>query len=479
MRSLLLPAVTLAALLLLPCAAALAEEGQVVDDEVKRKKEAMLFRLRVKRAIGSGARWVATCQKKDGSFELPGNKAGGPFPQSRHGFGVTALCTYTLADCGYDAEHPVIEKAVRYLRKRYRSYFKGDHWPQASSYSLSLMVLALHTLYVKPETEKRANERDRYGKRKVDKKNPCGYPDWARKAIDRILDWFMKNQAETGLFRYPGGFNTGTRPPGGMPGGPPPSHYGDEDLSNTQYVLLALWAGSRCGYEITGPQLEKIANRLLSYQAKLGRRVKRVEDPAPAKDEPAKKGDGHRYAEPSPPGESEDEGPFDRARGFPYTKSAEITGSMTTAGLSSLVIVKAMMRERGTLSPAMATKLDKGIWDAIAWLQFNYSVHDNPGAGLRWQYYYLYGLERACVIAGKRFLGEHDWYRDGAALLLDAQKDDGRWAPGGQLGGFGGGVAYRTCLLDTCFALLFLKRATIKPKEPVLDNPGPVVTGDR
>ena len=41
MRSLLLPAVTLAALLLVPCAAALAGDGQVVDDEVKRKKEAI------------------------------------------------------------------------------------------------------------------------------------------------------------------------------------------------------------------------------------------------------------------------------------------------------------------------------------------------------------------------------------------------------------------------------------------------------
>ena len=441
----------------------------------------MLFRLRVKRAIASGAHWVASCQRKDGSFELPGNQADGPFPQSRHGFGVTALCTYTLADCGYDAEHPVVEKAVRYLRKHWKSYLKGDHWPQASSYSLALMVLALHTLYVTPETEKRASERDRYGARKADAKNPCGYPAWARKAIHRILDWFMDNQADTGLFRYPGGFNTGTRPPAGGPGGPPSSHFGDEDLSNTQYVLLALWAGSRCGYELKGPQLEKIAKRLLLYQSRLGQRVKRVEDPAPEDAAKKAKGGDHRYAEPRPPGGSEDEGPHDQARGFPYTLGAEITGSMTTAGLSSLAIVKAMLRERGCLTPAMSAKLDKGLWDAIAWLQLNFTVHENPGAGRTWQYYYLYGLERACVIAGKRFLGAHDWYRVGADLLLDEQKNDGRWAPDGQLGRFGGGPGgpshYRTELLDTCFALLFLKRATITPKQPVLDNPGPVVTG--
>ena len=33
----------------------------------------------------------------------------------------------------------------------------------------------------------------------------------------------------------------------------------------------------------------------------------------------------------------------------------------------------------------------------------NYSVRMNPRAGMTWYYYYLYSLERACVIAGKRF----------------------------------------------------------------------------
>ena len=34
---------------------------------------------------------------------------------------------------------------------------------------------------------------------------------------------------------------------------------------------------------------------------------------------------------------------------------------------------------------------------------------------------------------------------------------------------------YKTDVLDTCFALLFLKRATVIPKQPVLDD-GPVTT---
>ena len=60
------------------------------------------------------------------------------------------------------------------------------------------------------------------------------------------------------------------------------------------------------------------------------------------------------------------------------------------------------------------------------------------------------------------------------------QKDDGRWRPPGQLGQFGVGPGgptptWRTDVLDTCFALLFLKRATIVPRRPVLDD-GPATT---
>lgn len=463
-------------------AASLANElGQPIDDQArdhKKKKADILFKLRVTRAIRQGAKWIADHQRKDGSFRLEKNVQEGAFPQSRHRFGITVLCTYTLADCGYGADHPVVAKALRYIRKRYRSYMKGDHWPQASAYSLSLLVLALHNLYVKPENRRRLDERDRYGRRKVDKKNPCGYPAWAAKTIRNILDWLMASQSKEGLFRYPGGFNTGTRAPPG--GGRPPSHFGDEDLSNTQYVLLALWAGSRCGYDITPKMLEQIAGRLLAWQEKTGPEIERVEDPKPAARPNAPTG-GHRYAEPKP-ARKDPERRRDQARGFPYTPGARITGSMTTAGLSSLVIVKAMLLERKALKKDLRKALDEGIWDAIAWCQVNYSISDNPGMGSTWHYYYLYGLERAFVIMAKRWIGPHDWYREGARLLIDAQKDDGRWKPEGSLRIFGAGPMgqaspFQTDVLETCFALLFLKRTTLVPRKPVLEEPpGPTTT---
>jgi hypothetical protein len=248
-----------------------------------------------------------------------------------------------------------------------------------------------------------------------------------------------------------------------------PNFDGPEDLSNSQYVLLALWAGTRCGYELDAETMASIARRLLDIQVQDGPPMLREPDPDPE----VLRRHG-RYAPPrNYPREI-----HDRARGFGYTPGDIPTGSMTVAGMSSLVIIKAMMMEHGVLAPDLSLELDQGIWDAIAWLARNFSVHGNPpNHGALWHYYYLYGLERACVIAGKRFLGQHDWYREGAELLLDAQQSDGSWEPPNPLNGFGRpgqGGQYRTVLLDTCFALLFLKRATVRPKQPVL--PAPTIT---
>ncbi len=449
-------------LLLFAVPSASASEFVPLKGDLDRKKRDIVFRAKVSRAIDNGAHWLAKQQLKDGSFKLAENTVDSMAPFYRHKFARTVLCFYTLADCGYAPDHPVIKKALGYIKKSWRSVMQGDWYAQSSSYSLSLLVLGMHAMYVQPGTVRRVVEHDRYGARKKTKKNPCGYPLWVRRMIDAVLDWAIENQTAEGLFRYPQ--ETGRL-----------RHPGAEDLSNTQYVLLALWAGSRCGYDISVEKLEHIARRLIAWQDKDGAKVERMPDPEPEAKPKAPTGT-HGYApqEPKPPSKPRY---HDRARGFRYALVHPFsTGSMTVAGLSSLAIVKAMLMERKGLKPALKKALDQGMWDAIAWLQQRYSVHENPGEGSTWHYYYLYGLERACVIAGKRYIGANDWYREGASLLIGDQKPDGRWAPGGQASRFPGFEIYKTDLLDTCFALLFLKRATVKPKGPVLDDPGPVTT---
>jgi hypothetical protein len=63
-------------------------------------------------------------------------------------------------------------------------------------------------------------------------------------------------------------------------------------------------------------------------------------------------------------------------------------------------------------------------------------------------FYFLWSLERVGVIYGLETIGSKDWYAWGAEILLASQQTSGLWH--GEYGAYGA---------DTCFALLFLKRA--------------------
>jgi len=81
----------------------------------------------------------------------------------------------------------------------------------------------------------------------------------------------------------------------------------------------------------------------------------------------------------------------------------------------------------------------------------NPGTHDAADGGQGgWQYYYLYALERAGIFVGTETLGAHEWYAEGAQYLLAQQKDDGSWLSKGA----------DHAIWDTCFAILFLRRAT-------------------
>ncbi len=62
-------------------------------------------------------------------------------------------------------------------------------------------------------------------------------------------------------------------------------------------------------------------------------------------------------------------------------------------------------------------------------------------------FYYLWSLERVAVAYNLETISRKDWYQWGSEVLLASQMSDGSWA--GEYGGSG---------VDTCFALLFLKR---------------------
>jgi len=110
--------------------------------------------------------------------------------------------------------------------------------------------------------------------------------------------------------------------------------------------------------------------------------------------------------------------------------------SMTAGGVGALVIYDYMLDRKW--------KDDSYVKAGMNWLTVHY---ETPA----WNTYFLYGLERAAILYGTEKIGDHFWYADGAAALLKAQGADGSW---------GKDTDWFNTTWDTCFSVLFLRRAT-------------------
>jgi hypothetical protein len=128
-----------------------------------------------------------------------------------------------------------------------------------------------------------------------------------------------------------------------------------------------------------------------------------------------------------------------RPRGWNYKspEDGEAYGSMTAGGIGSVVIYDYMLKKDWKKNPVANA--------GMSWLNVKWDVKSNPGKGGSWHYYYLYGLERAGILYDTNMIGKHDWYLEGARLLLEGQDGNGSW---------------QSNTWETCFAILFLKKAT-------------------
>jgi hypothetical protein len=141
------------------------------------------------------------------------------------------------------------------------------------------------------------------------------------------------------------------------------------------------------------------------------------------------------------------------------------TGSMTCAGIGALVISQGRLSEGdarvvdGTIRCCCEQTDDDQLQRALEWLGAKFTVNANPSPagfgginlGRSGLFYYLYGVERVGRLTGRRFLGQHDWYRQGAEMLVQQQdKLSGFWR--------GEGSGEENPLIATSFALLFLSK---------------------
>ena len=418
-----LSALLLLSILLLGAAPSQAGEDQplaprakaAASEEEKRFNEGyeLEFRRRVNESIDRGVKWLRGQQQADGSWTCVHNKG---FPM-----GPTALSVLTLLKGGVPAKHPSVRAAFKYLRLL----------PMKKTYSVGILLMALDAKYGATRDPFVVEKVDRYGRSL--RKDPClahiSKEDlaWMRAGVQFLLD----TQTPDGVWRYP------TK--------------ATFDLSNTQYALLGLKAAMRCGIKVPASLWLAALTYVLDWQEPKGEEV-------------ALRGNEVRgryrmqWTERA------------QARGFRYAnRKNPVTGSMTTAGLASLIICQGELWSSRRFHGALRQRTRLGIRDAIAWLQTYFTVTQNPiqpeegrtlnprGAGN--DYYYLYGLERASILGRVRHYGDFDWYDDGAELLMHDQQADGHWASTQEP-------------VSTCFALLFLKRATSRMSVPVI-TPSP------
>ena len=107
--------------------------------------------------------------------------------------------------------------------------------------------------------------------------------------------------------------------------------------------------------------------------------------------------------------------------GWGYSPGSDSYGSMTAAGLTVLLLTQQQAHRRD-MQPD--PRLTKGIADALAWFDAYFEGPKNPRHG-RWNYYYLFALERAALAGGVRYLNDLDWFQTGASYIIETQEDDG------------------------------------------------------
>ncbi len=383
------------------------------------RKEALVDQ--VKKSINRGVQYLRQSQQKDGSWKTA-------FILLDFRGGETALAVLALLNSGVPVNDPVVKDGLTFLRG-----LESDR-----TYVRALQTMALAEAGQSDDAELIKNHVDWLLSARV-------YDD-----KDRLLGWTYKRNTP-----------------------------GKSDNSNSQFAMLGLWAGRTYLSELTHEKLK----------GRLGDDVwKQIRD----------------FYLRTQLKEGADKGSWNYSPHLsPYGFGGSIT--MTPAGICGLLISGMELNAgRETLRPD-GTAINCGVYndtnaiqDALQWLGGppedrlrlggleTFTVEDlqalaaEEGIDLKGvvrrddiiqlirasgkhdpslefstrTLYNLYGIERLGRLTGLRFIGKHDWYREGCEFLVREQRPDGSWSPPGR--------TWPT--INTSFALLFLS----KGRTPVL-----------
>jgi len=480
-----------------------AREAEDALEELLRRfgPEAAALKADIDSAINSGADFLLGKQADDGSYAIyDGYPLGGTalpalaikkamiglyngderdirreirsLEREANRHGMTATIEHRLAYLRDEAPAEIerratlqesVDRAIDYIREEYAELkaqgsmaFNNQNIWRFKTYGIGIVLMLLEAYYT-PEPPPDA-----------DGDSVVAGPDPRRMRRDdlawvrEMVEWLVKIQIEPvyegvtyegRAWRYP----TAVAATGSS-----------VDMSVVQYAILGLKAASRMGVRVEDPDVYvDLCAYVLDVQQEDGPEVQRQFEGI--------NGEGRHTTTPVGPRRR-----FynDRARGWSYYPVLEDhggpRGSVTTAALASLIISMSELYEMRILprDRELQENLEQAVLDGLAWLSHNYSVTTNPGengTGHGWHYYYLYGLERAGVLAQKEYIGDHPWYVEGARLLVQSQSDTGAWITAAA-------DDDDSNLRDTAFAILFLKRATIPVNVPL--RGGVVSSGD-
>lgn len=373
------------------------------------------FRTAVARAIESG---TAFLKKK---LSKPGHRDVGPSTAGNRSYpsGRLAIALLALIKGDVPRDDKVLAGALAALRTR----------ELIDTYSLGNALMALEAFYApKGEFQDLMSGRiDRPRRREL----TADDQKLARRWADQILanrDTSV-DQGYRLRFNYIGG-----------------RRY---DHSVNQYGLLGLYSAHLCGVELSSLVWEAAANHLVEAQCRSEPRL------------------DLRLGGPPTPGETTEAGAIPcLPAGWHYYgpgndgNPSAPCGSMTTAGLTGLTICQAALADYDIRRLKLVAGIERARHAGFGWFARHMTVRYNPGwvnRQPRWVYYYLYGLERSCVLSSVHTINGRDWYFEGATMLLALQAQDGSWPAEAN----GDDVIERTAM-----AVLFLKRASL-----------PVVTG--
>lgn len=359
----------------------------------------------IKDAIDRGVAFLREQQQEDGTW--PGQP-----------IGATALAGLTLLECGVPASDQAVKSAADAVRQ---AAIDLTH-----TYSLSLAIMFLDRLGDAadvPLIQSMAVRLLDGQKRTGGWTYRCPAPE--EREVNRLTTALRQRSELVAKGELPGGAKPAPRKLPkeiqdhvariqNRPLTGPNANRGPTDNSNTQFATMGLWIAHRHGIPVE-KALSRVESRFRSGQNSDG---------------------GWGYVPPRSSGE----------------RGSVSTRNMTCAGLLGLAFGIGATHEaalrtsgKGNNARGPAVPQDAAVRASLLALAAYIGPSREPP-----DFYFFWSLERVGVAFGLSTIGNKDWYAWGSEIVVAEQRPNGSWRGKFPEGG-----------VDTCFALLFLRRANL------------------